>query len=898
MRVFGLLIVIPFSFEKPLSNSNTAIVNAAQNDPRLETRIRRRLNVYFAVATCLSGMTLAGNPQTEMLPVIACLFAIVGLVFVDLLRWFSLPPIAAYLALGCIAFYSISRLMETTGTGSVDEMQMVIVAELLVLVQAVLMVQQKNRRIYEQLAIFCLLELIVAAIFNDALSYGLLLLPLGIVGIGGLTLLQAYGTALDAFSDGKSDNEDDRVGELAASGTVGVAGVASSRHFIRVMSEGSTRSFRLAGLRLPRVTMLIFAPSVFIIAMLFFYGLPRTSVSASGGGGRVLVGFSETVRLGQIGRMLQSDAVALRIDLINRTTGKAYSTVDNLYVRGAVLESYQSGLMSEGNWSSLDSRTTWPTSNLPFDALQRLGWAGESVKARITVEPSNSDALFAIPPYQRLSTSSEVRHSSDRWLLARQPTAGLVKAKRMTYQFATSAFRNGRQSRFVPRWDDMVYPETEQPLGDVEDTYEYDRLEPRLDQAYQVMPGGTELIRRVSRFEADKYVRRCLEYDEYRVPSAWRLSESIAKTAGPDRLQLANSIEQFLLSRGGYTYSLDQNSRDVPGLDPIEQFMSVHKQGNCQYFASAMTLMLRSQGIPARLVVGYSTDEFNSIGGFYVARQLHAHAWVEALIDTKWIPGDERYVADTDEPDSPQTPADAGGYWVRFDPTPGGGGVDRADGGRVSDVFQLAQNIWTDFVVDRNVSGSSRRDFTSGGSEAVVSQYQSMFRWIDLKLSQIRAGQLGGGTWAVGRNFSWPAAIFSVILALAILTILQFRMPQSWWRRRQRRSSAGEAAVPQVPFFAETVQLLSRVGIHRQPSQTPLELTDNASLSLVVEMLPPLDSPLRTLTDAFYDTRFSGKASQVPASAEAAQEVAAALSAVRERVEMIESGAQKPPHKP
>lgn len=839
-------------------------------------------------------MTLAGNPQTEMLPVIACLFAIIGLVFVDLLRWFSLPPIAAYLALGCIAFYSISRLMET-GTGGVDEMQMVVVAELLVLVQAVLMVQRKNRRIYEQLAIFCLLELIVAAIFNDAISYGLLLLPLGIVGIGGLTLLQTYGTALEAFNDGKSDSEDEYGGEPTESGT---AVAPNGNHAIRVFSSGSTRSFRLAGLKLPRVTMLIFAPSVLLIAMLFFYGLPRTSLSASGGGGRVLVGFSETVRLGQIGRMLQSDATALRIDLINRKTGKPYSTVDNVYVRGAVLETYLSGLMSEGNWSSIDARATWPTSPLPLDAMQRSGWGGEEVKVRITVEPSNSDALFSIPPYQQLATTPEARHSSDRWLLSRRVTAGLVKAKRMTYQFATSAFRDGRQSRYVPRWDDMVFPDPEELSADDDDFGDDYQFENRFDEAYQIMPGGTQPVRRVSRFEADQYVRRCLEYDEYRVPSAWRLSEELAKTAGPDRLQLANAIEQFLVSRAGYTYSLDQNSRDIPGLDPIEQFMSVHKKGNCQYFASAMTLMLRSQGIPARLVVGYSTDEFNSIGGFYVARQLHAHAWVEALIDTKWIPEDDRYISDSDDTDGQKPAADAFGYWVRFDPTPGGGGVERPDGGHVSDVFQLAQNIWTDFVVDRNVNGTSRRDFTSGGSEAVVSQYQSMFRWIDLKLSQIRAGQLGGGNLAIGRDFSWPAAIFGVLFALTILTIFQFRMPRSWWQRRREQRRSGEAAVPEVPFFAETIQLLRRIGIHRQPSQTPLELTNGASLSLAGERYPPMDSPLRTLTDAFYDTRFSGKSTHSPASAEATEEVAAALRAVRERVEMIESGAQKHPFKP
>lgn len=823
-------------------------------------------------------MTLAGNPQTEMLPVIACLFAIVGLVFVDLLRWFSLPPIAAYLALGCIAFYSISRLMET-GTGIADELQMVVVAELLVFVQAVLMVQRKNRRIYEQLAIFCLLELIVAAIFNDALSYGLLLVPLGIVGAGGLALLQTYGTTYEAFNDGQSGFEEGDTTDSAAMSP------APSTSLIRVQSADSSRSFRLAGLKLPRVTMMIFAPSVLLIAMLFFYGLPRTGVTASGGSGRVLVGFSDTVRLGQIGRMLQNDAPALRIDLLNRTTGKPYSTIDNLYLRGAVLETYLSGSSSDGNWTSLDSRLASPTSGLPLESLQRSGWAGDNVRARITVEPSNSDALFSIPPYHRLSTTPDVRHSSDRWLLARRATIGLVKANRITYQFTTNAFRNARQSRYVPRWDDMVYLETSGP-----ENVEYDDpLNDRLDEAYRIMPGGTQPVRRVSRFEADQYIRRCLEYDEYRVPSAWRLSEKLAESAGPNRLQLAVAIEQFLISRGGYTYSLNQTSADVPGLDPIEQFMSIHKQGNCQYFASAMTLMLRSQGIPARLVVGYSTDEFNSIGGFYVARQLHAHAWVEALIDTKWIPEDERFISPGDDADSQTPPADSYGYWVRFDPTPGGGGVEREVGGRVSDVFQLAQNIWIDYVVERNASSPSRGDFTSGGSDAVVSQYQSMFRWIDLKLSKIRAGQLGGGALAIGRGFSWPAAIFGVILVLVVATILQFRMPKSWWRRRRRRAVADDAAIPEVPFFAETILLLRRVGIHRSASQTPLELTVGASQTLAGDHFPPIDSPLRTLTDAFYDTRFSGKAARSPAPAEVADGVAAALQEVRERVEMIES---------
>src|SRR5690606_10099673 len=102
-------------------------------------RLTQRLNLYFAIATCLGGLTLSGSAATETLPVIACFFAIFGFVFVDSLRWFALPATAAYIALGAIALYSIGRF---TDGGAADNQQMEVVAELLVLVQAVLMVQQ------------------------------------------------------------------------------------------------------------------------------------------------------------------------------------------------------------------------------------------------------------------------------------------------------------------------------------------------------------------------------------------------------------------------------------------------------------------------------------------------------------------------------------------------------------------------------------------------------------------------------------------------------------------------------------------------------------------------------------------------------------------------------------
>ena len=83
-----------------------------------------------------------------------------------------------------------------------------------------------------------------------------------------------------------------------------------------------------------------------------------------------------------------------------------------------------------------------------------------------------------------------------------------------------------------------------------------------------------------------------------------------------------------------YTYTTDFVGRD--GENPLEDFLFEYKSGHCEYFASAMVLMLRTQGVPARLVTGFLGAELNPIEGYYVVRQQNAHAWVEAWVDGKW----------------------------------------------------------------------------------------------------------------------------------------------------------------------------------------------------------------------------------------------------------------------
>ena len=102
----------------------------------------------------------------------------------------------------------------------------------------------------------------------------------------------------------------------------------------------------------------------------------------------------------------------------------------------------------------------------------------------------------------------------------------------------------------------------------------------------------------------------------------------------------ARAIENHL--HHDYGYTLDLPSRVLR--DPLSNFLFVRKKGHCEYFASAMAVMLRTLGVPARVVTGFQSGTFNPLTGWQVVRASDAHAWVEAWLDD--------------------------GGWTVFDPTP------------------------------------------------------------------------------------------------------------------------------------------------------------------------------------------------------------------------------------
>jgi hypothetical protein len=105
--------------------------------------------------------------------------------------------------------------------------------------------------------------------------------------------------------------------------------------------------------------------------------------------------------------------------------------------------------------------------------------------------------------------------------------------------------------------------------------------------------------------------------------------------AGRNPYDVARAIEEYLGSE--CAYSLDSGIMPTSA-DPLAEFLFDVKKGHCEFFASAMAALLRSAGIPSRIVIGFQRGEWNDLGEFYTVRQRDAHAWVEAYFpEVGWL---------------------------------------------------------------------------------------------------------------------------------------------------------------------------------------------------------------------------------------------------------------------
>lgn len=114
-------------------------------------------------------------------------------------------------------------------------------------------------------------------------------------------------------------------------------------------------------------------------------------------------------------------------------------------------------------------------------------------------------------------------------------------------------------------------------------------------------------------------------------PGIKKLSEELSRGAKDDKEKLKRVMDYF---SKGFSYTLKLEKYEG---DPLEYFLFVSKKGNCEYYASATALLLRSMGIPARVVGGYKGALWNEYGGYHIVTNSMAHVWVEAFVEGEWI---------------------------------------------------------------------------------------------------------------------------------------------------------------------------------------------------------------------------------------------------------------------
>lgn len=135
------------------------------------------------------------------------------------------------------------------------------------------------------------------------------------------------------------------------------------------------------------------------------------------------------------------------------------------------------------------------------------------------------------------------------------------------------------------------------------------------------------------RTEERGVLRRALRLPAGFNPRSTALAGQWAQEAANDREVVAKAID--FLRAGKYQYTLEP---PLLGVDSVDEFLFSTKAGFCEHFASAFVFLMRSAGVPARVVTGYQGGELNPIDRIFTVRQSEAHAWTEVWLQGRgWV---------------------------------------------------------------------------------------------------------------------------------------------------------------------------------------------------------------------------------------------------------------------
>ncbi|MGH9883193.1 MAG: transglutaminase TgpA family protein, partial [Pyrinomonadaceae bacterium] len=474
---------------------------------------------------------------------------------------------------------------------------------------------------------------------------------------------------------------------------------------------------------------------IFLLALPLFLVAPRAgsaSISRRGAGLTSFVGFSESVTLGEIGTLKTNNDVVMRV----RVEASQQGNPQQLRWRGVALDEF--------------TGTSWRKS---FEARRFEQKQGEPGVFQIGTTTS----------VQRLTTQTVFLEPIESSVLFALPRAVAIQGD---FPFLRLDGEGGIQSR-RQQFDRIIYKA-------VSDTSEPAAEALRMD--FRAYPAAFM-----------RYLRVPASVD----PRIGDLARAmIVSHRARTRYDAARAIESDL--QRDYGYMLEMKAS---GPDPLSDFLFKVRAGHCEYFSTAMAVMLRTEGIAARVVNGFLPGEYNEAAGAYTVRQSDAHSWVEVYF--------------------PETNS-----WVTFDPTPAAGRTEPQSSGlaaRLGKYAEALELMWFQYVI-----GYDRQEQRS----LATSVQSQMFRY------QRLLGDLINDL----KGVAWRKALLVTSLALLIVLVswLSLRVKRFGWRGLTMSAREEGPRRSAIAFYERLTELLARRGIHRTPEQTPLEFAASVGLKEAV----------------------------------------------------------------
>lgn len=535
-------------------------------------------------------------------------------------------------------------------------------------------------------------------------------------------------------------------------------------------------------------------------------------------------GLATTVKLGAIGPALESVEPVFEIQISHLRTMETISVQEYAerlgmtepLFRGAVLIDYKSGRWT-GDTEGGDStglNSSGPGGGL-FPQMNSNNYLQD-----IRMEFTGSQVLYCLgPPNQMRSLrSTKKRNMSSR--TSDKPSFGRYnEITGMTYRN-----ENNEDSRDLEYQVASFLPSTQQTYYKLRS-----RRQPTpqsyLTKSTSVPEGLKRLKSLAEKVIKEEVVRR-------------QVAEQTPQPRQLTNLEKASALEWHLRESGTYSYTLDLSILDTK-IDPVEDFLFNRKEGHCEYFATALALMIRTVGIPARVVSGYKggvphPEKKNAL----LVQQRFSHLWVEAWLDNN-------------------------DGWTTFDATPAASrSLSIADfDSRTTSVWQGVQTtlsgLWSDSIL--NLSLARQEESLYGPiREVAISLWgiaQEFFSSPEAAMQSL---------WSLVSNrdqmLGLGGLLFIMLTTLICMAAIWIMRRGAGWCRRIWQFFTNRQQHRRhrlVVFYQRFVNLMRSRNMVRQPSQTQSEFADQVTSACFDELKNGgLTSTPHEISQLFYRVRF------------------------------------------